>query len=247
MKRTIGAVLTLVVGTAILVGIGLGFGAQKYQATAGTQGATPDGTIVYQGQTMQHVVLTLNSWNSSCGMFNPTTNSYLAPSQETSTNTAGYVPIHHSCNATWPAYGPSNEFSVPAHAYVTVKWNQYDSGGQLNNNYFAYPHGIVGSELVNGKPVTHVPFDAVAHTFTLRPLPGVDPGYLVSVASQVQDASNPGNGANNAKPSTVQFSFISGNKGLYAWNCEFPCGNGIAGFGGVMSSYGFMSGYVHVN
>ena len=44
----------------------------------------------------------------------------------------------------------------------------------------------------------------------------------------------------------MEFSFVSGKKGLYAWNCEFPCGNSIGGFGAVMSAYGFMSGYVHV-
>jgi len=247
MKRAIGAVLTLVVALAILVGVGVGFGAQRYQATAGTQAATPDGTAVVNGQTVPHVLLHLTSWNSSCGYVNTTTGAYRDPTVAARQGTTGYVPIHHSCNATWPAFGPSNDYSIPAHALVTVKWDQYDSGGSPNNNYFAYPHGIVGQELVNGKPVDHVPFGAMAHSFTLRSEPGVDPGYLVSVASEVQDPKDPSAGANSGAPSTVQFSFMSGSKGLYAWNCEFPCGASIGGFGGVMSAYGFMSGYVHVN
>jgi hypothetical protein len=45
---------------------------------------------------------------------------------------------------------------------------------------------------------------------------------------------------------TVTFSFMSGSKGTYAWNCEFPCGQMVASFGGVMGAYGFMSGFVHV-
>ena len=44
----------------------------------------------------------------------------------------------------------------------------------------------------------------------------------------------------------MTFSFISGSKGIYAWNCEFPCGTQLAGFGGPMSAFGFMSGFIHV-
>jgi hypothetical protein len=45
---------------------------------------------------------------------------------------------------------------------------------------------------------------------------------------------------------TVVFSFVSGSQGTYAWNCEFPCGTSVAGFGGPMSEFGYMSGFLHV-
>jgi hypothetical protein len=84
----------------------------------------------------------------------------------------------------------------------------------------------------------------MAHSFTLRGEPGVDPGYLVNVPSPVSKLGD--NAENNKGGQLVTFSFISGTKGTYAWNCEFPCGLSVAGFGAVMSSYGYMSGYLHV-
>jgi hypothetical protein len=41
----------------------------------------------------------------------------------------------------------------------------------------------------------------------------------------------------------VTFSFVTGGKGEYVWNCEFPCGDGYyAKFGGPMATRGYMSG-----
>jgi hypothetical protein len=66
----------------------------------------------------------------------------------------------------------------------------------------------------------------------------------LSVPSPVSSLGD--NATNTAGDQVVTFSFIAGAKGLYAWNCEFPCGLGIGGFGAVMSTYGYMSGYLHV-
>ena len=49
------------------------------------------------------------------------------------------------------------------------------------------------------------------------------------------------------KPHVITFQFVTGSAGTYAWNCEFPCGDGTyAKFGDAMSSYGYMSGTLHV-
>jgi hypothetical protein len=152
--------------------------------------------------------------------------------------------IHPSGNPAWPAYGPTNEFQVPAHALVTVTVRQYDSGGSLNNPWFAKVYGTVGGvAIVDGKPVRGISPDNVGHTFTVRGAPGVDPNFFLSVPLPAVGGNNQ---ADNGQYHTIVFSFVSGGKGTYAWNCEFPCGQMVASFGGVMGAYGFMSGFIHV-
>jgi hypothetical protein len=153
-------------------------------------------------------------------------------------------PIHPSGNPGWPAYGPTNQFQVPAHALVTVTVRQYDSGGSLNNPFFATVRGTVGNVArVNGKLVHSIDPNNTGHTFTVRGMPGTDPGFFLSVPFPAVPGNNQ---ADNGQYELVTFSFVSGTKGLYGWNCEFPCGVQIAGFGGPMSAFGFMSGFIHV-
>ena len=224
MKRAVAATLTVVIGAIVVAAVGVGFWSQKYTSPAGTQVAKTLGTSVVNGKTGPHVELDFSTYPDSSGTM------------------IGGQPIHPGGNPGWPAYAPTNEFQVPAGALVTVKWNQLDSGGALNNNYFAWPHGIYGPLLVNGKVTDHIDLSNVGHTFTVRALPGVDSSFFLSVASPA-DGDNP---TDTSKPQTVEFSFIAGSKGLYAWNCEFPCGTGVANFGAVMGAYGYMSGFLHV-
>ena len=49
------------------------------------------------------------------------------------------------------------------------------------------------------------------------------------------------------KPVTTTFSFMTPDKpGEYIWNCFDPCGAGFNGFGGPMSTKGYMSGTLTV-
>ena len=223
MKRTVSTVLFVLLGAVVIAAIGVGFWSQAYRAPAGTQVAKSLGTAVVNGKTVPHVELDFSTYPDASGTM------------------IGGQPIHPGGNPSWPAYAPTNKFQVPAGALVTVKWNQYDSGGALNNNYFAWPHGIYGPLVVNGKVTDHIDLSNVGHTFTVRGEPGVDSGFFVSVASP----ANGGSPTDTSKPQTVEFSFIAGAKGTYAWNCEYPCGLSIGGFGAVMSSYGYMSGYLY--
>jgi hypothetical protein len=224
MKRAVGAAITVVIGAVAIAAIGVGFWSQKYTSPAGTEVAKSIGTAIVGGHAVPHVVLDFSTYPDSSGTM------------------IGGQPIHPGGNPGWPAYAPTNEFQVPAGALVTVKWDQYDSGGALNNNYFAYPHGIYGPLIVDGKVTSHINLANVGHTFTVRAAPGVDSGFFLSVASP----ANGGSPTDRSKPQTVQFSFIAGKKGLYAWNCEYPCGLSVGGFGAVMGAYGYMSGYLHV-
>jgi len=224
MKRVVGTVLTVVVGAVVIAAIGVGFWSQWYTAPGGTQVAKSLGTAVVSGKTVPHVELDFSTYPDASGTM------------------IGGTPIHPGGNPGWPAYAPTNDFQVPAGALVTVKWNQYDSGGALNNNYFATPRGTYGPVIVNGKVSGSIDLANVGHTFTVRGMPGVDSGFFLSVASP----SNGDSPTNTSTPQTVEFSFVAGSKGVYAWNCEFPCGLSIANFGAVMSAYGYMSGFLHV-
>ena len=240
MKRALGVVVTVLIGVGVITAVGVGFRSQKYQAPNGPVVAKSLGTAIVNGKSVPHVEIQLATWPDSTGT--------MQTAAFSSNGTLKTVPIHPSGNPGWPAYAPSNNFQVPAGALVTVKWDQYDSGGALNNPYFAVPRGTYGPVMVNGKAITTMDPTDVAHTFTVRPEPGIDSGFFLSVASPVNHSNNdtPNDDTKQPPPQPVEFSFISGTKGLYAWNCEFPCGLGVGGFGAVMGAYGFMSGYLHV-
>ena len=155
----------------------------------------------------------------------------------------------------WVHYGPSTHVILPAHTYVTMTIKAYDSGEKLANAYFGKVVGTVdGTMLLDGQPVKEVSADAVQHTFTLHGLPTTsqDPLFvnipLVKVETNDKGDELPTkDSATNFKGHTMTFSFLTGGKGEYVWNCEYPCGDGSYGkFGNAMSAYGYMSGKVSV-
>jgi hypothetical protein len=48
------------------------------------------------------------------------------------------------------------------------------------------------------------------------------------------------------KPVITEFSFVTQGPGHYIWQCIDPCGSGFDGFGGPMSTKGYMSGTIDV-
>ncbi len=223
--KPLGIAITLVVALAVFAVVGLLFHAQTYTSPAGTEVAKVVGTSTVDGASLQHVTLAFNTYPDSSGSHDG-------------------VAVHPGGNPSWPSYGPTNEFQVPAHALVTVTIRQYDSGGSLNDPWFAKVRGTVGgTATINGKSVTSISPNNVGHTFTVRGAPGVDPAFFVNVPLPAVPGDSQ---TDNGKYETITFSFVSGSKGLYAWNCEYPCGTSIAAFGGPMNAFGYMSGYVHV-
>jgi hypothetical protein len=151
-------------------------------------------------------------------------------------------------------YGPSTHLVLPAHTYVTMTIHSYDGGEKLNNAYFGKIVGTVGGTAnVDGVDVSSVAPDQVQHTFTIHGLPTTsqDPLFVNIPLQHVEEGDDgflptkdPGT---NFKGHTVTFSFITGGKGEYVFNCEYPCGDGTyAKFGNAMSAYGYMSGKVTV-
>jgi hypothetical protein len=90
----------------------------------------------------------------------------------------------------------------------------------------------------------------VGHTFTLRGIPGSGSNLFVNVPLPANPSANTpltiGEGK-YPRPLIVKFSFKTGSKGVYEWNCEFPCGGSREGqFGEAMSTFGYMSGTLTV-
>jgi hypothetical protein len=150
----------------------------------------------------------------------------------------------------WVSYSNDN-LAVPANTTVDVTINQYDSGGSLNNTFFDRVMGTVGGvAIIDGKTVSSVDPTNVGHTFTLRGIPGSGKTLFVSVPLPADSNTKPVNIGQGqyTKPVVVQFSFKTGSKAVYEWNCEFPCGSTREGqFGEAMSAYGYMSGTLTVN
>jgi hypothetical protein len=149
----------------------------------------------------------------------------------------------------WVSYGPSTNLFVPAHSFVTVTIKQFDGGEEITNPYFAKVHGTIGGTMtVDGKKVAGTDPDAVGHTFTIHAAPtDQDPLFVSVPLPAVSDDAPEVEGTNYPAPHVVRFSFTTGGKGEYVWNCEFPCGDGYyAKFGGPMSSRGYMSGTLTV-
>jgi hypothetical protein len=235
--KPVGVIATFVVALVAIGGVAAFFMSQTYTSPnypSGVQVATTLPNEIVNGQSVPHVALQFQAYPDSTGTVNG-------------------KPVHPSGNPSWPTYGFTNQFQIPAHALVTVTLHQYDSGGSLNNPFFSKVAGTVdGTATVTGpdgktQTVTQWDPNNVGHTFTMRGVPGVDPDFFLNVPLPTNANLPTGSSNQDAGQSyTVTFTFMSGSKGTYAWNCEFPCGSMVASFGGVMSAYGFMSGFVHV-
>jgi hypothetical protein len=158
--------------------------------------------------------------------------------------------LNGGAHPDWVTYSNDN-MVVPANTTINVTIDQYDSGGALNNAFFDQVMGTIGGTATfNGVAKTHVDPSDIGHTFTLRGIPGTGTDLFVSVplpADNNDDNSVVLNGTHYNKPNIVTFSFKTGSKGVYEWNCEFPCGGSRQGqFGEAMSTYGYMSGTLTV-
>ncbi len=147
----------------------------------------------------------------------------------------------------WVSYGPSTSLWVPAHALVTVTIRQYDTGGTILNPFFASARGTVGGvEWVNGRRVGGVDPNNIGHTFTIHTFPTDQTSLFVNVPLPAVPASAPNLANGYPRPVIVTFQFVTGGPGRYVWQCEYPCGVGVAGFGGPMSTQGYMAGTLTV-
>jgi hypothetical protein len=139
----------------------------------------------------------------------------------------------------------STVYTLPAHATIHVTIYNFDSASGLRNPLLGQPTGLVGPELVDGKPLVVLPPDQPSHTFAVPAL-----GVLVPIAPVSANAKNTCGYAPCALSMahrTMTFTFRTGKPGHYRWQCFVPCAAGfVYGFGGPMQTIGYMDGFLNV-
>jgi hypothetical protein len=139
----------------------------------------------------------------------------------------------------------STIYTVPANAVIHVTIYQYDSPTGLRNPYLSQVQGTIGGTMtVDGKTVNSIPPEETSHTFVIPEL-----GVFVPLPGVPEEAKSPCEFApcEGATARTVTFTFYSGKKGRYHWQCFVPCAAGfINGLGGPMQTVGYMDGFLNV-
>ena len=139
----------------------------------------------------------------------------------------------------------STVWTLPANATVHVTIYNFDGASGLRNPFLGQPQGLVGKELIDGKPLAAMAPDQPSHTFAVPAL-----GVLALVAPVGDDAKNQCDFAPCAMSMahrTMTFTFRTGKKGHYRWQCFVPCAAGfVYGFGGPMQTIGYMDGFLNV-
>ena len=139
----------------------------------------------------------------------------------------------------------STIFTVPANSIVHVTIYQYDSPTGLRNPFLGQVEGTVGGTMtVDGKTVNSIEPEEASHTFAVPEL-----GVFVPLPGVPEEAKNACEFApcEGAAHRTITFSFRTGKKGRYHWQCFVPCAAGtIDGNGGPMQTLGYMDGFLDV-
>jgi len=139
----------------------------------------------------------------------------------------------------------STVLTVPANSVVTVTIYQYDTATGLRNPFWGGPRGIVGLMKVDGKPYATLDPSLASHTFAIPELGVSVP--LKGVADNAKNQCSVAPCTLQEAHTTVVFTFHTGKKGTFRWQCFVPCAFGtILGFGGPMQSLGYMDGLLHV-
>lgn len=243
MRRYLGALVTVIVGAAIVVGV-----LATLSATARIPqlfAAPVNGTTNVDGANLKHVTLHLQTFPQS-PYEDP---DWLAKAYPDGMDNGIPVPPAGD-NQDWVTYWPTTTFQVPAHAVVTVILENYDGKSTLLNDFYNKPQGTVGNTVtVDGTTMTGIKSEDASHTFTIHSIPSSQQDWLyVSVPVTGVDDNAPLDAAGlmPLKPVVTEFSFVTKGPGHYIWQCFDPCGAGFDGFGGPMSTKGYMSGTIDV-
>jgi len=140
----------------------------------------------------------------------------------------------------------STIWTVPANSLVHVTVYQFDGDSGLRNSFLSHTQGLVGTATLDGKPFAQIKPDNASHTFAIPQL-----GVLVPLEGVPDDAKNQCGYApcdpKTMAHTTITFTFRTGKKGKYRWQCFVPCAAGFQfGFGGPMQTIGYMDGFINV-
>jgi hypothetical protein len=135
---------------------------------------------------------------------------------------------------------------VPANSLIHVTLYQYDGDSGLRNPFLSQSTGTVGGDFtLNGKATRAINPNDASHLFAIPAL-----GVSVPLEGVPDSAKNPCGNAPctlSQDHETISFTFRTGRKGVYRWQCFVPCAAGyIDGFGGPMQTVGYMDGYLKV-
>lgn len=240
MGKYVGAILSVLVAAGIVFGAAAAIGSASHALptlTAASQGTTSDG--------LKQVSINLETFP-----FSPYTDPDFVQQNVTGKDYHGFPYPAPGDNQSWVTYWPTTALKVPAHALVTVTIENYDSPTPLLNPFYGKVQGTVGGTMtVDGKALTEQDPSNVSHTFTIHSIVNSqEPWLYVSVPVTGADPKAKADAAGMPlQPVVTQFSFITPDKpGEYIWQCFDPCGSGYNGFGGPMSTKGYMSGTLSV-
>ena len=133
------------------------------------------------------------------------------------------LPANTLIEVTIICYDDGAAYTAPQYANVTGTVNSQET--IINNTMVNATQGNNGIGVVGAWTTSSVDASNIAHTFTVTGI-----GLNVPVL-----------------PSSVeQFSFITTGAGTYVWQCEAACGTGPSGWGGAMSTPGWMTGTVTI-
>lgn len=169
--------------------------------------------------------------------------------------TVGALGHQYGGNADWVSYlvrsggrwVHSTTYTVPENSVVHVTLYEFDTTTGVRNPLWSQVQGTVGGTMtVDGKTVDAIPPEEAAHTFAVPEL-----GVYVPLAGVAEGGKHfceegpcePG----TYEHRTITFSFRTGKKGRYRWQCFVPCGAGfLNGNGGPMQTLGYMDGFIDV-
>jgi len=140
----------------------------------------------------------------------------------------------------------STVFSVPANSLVHVTVYQFDGDSGLRNPFLSQVQGTTtGTVTIDGKPTRGINPEEASHTFAVPQL-----GLFVPLPGVPEEAKNQCEFApctTSDAHRTISFTFRTGKKGRYRWQCFVPCAAGwIFGQGGPMQTLGYMDGFLDV-
>ena len=177
-----------------------------------------------------------------------------APSVDLTLQTVAAVGPELSPNENWVSYlirengtwKRTTVWTLPANTLVHVTVYNFDGKSGLRNPFLAQARGLVGGKFgLNGKQISVINPDDASHTFAIPQMGVIVP--IQGVDDNAKDQCDFAPCAMSNAHTTVTFTFRTGKKGEYRWQCFVPCAAGfVYGFGGPMQTIGYMDGYVDV-
>jgi hypothetical protein len=238
MGKYVGAFITLVIAAAVAIALITGLG--NWQNLRPTMTAASAGQATGpNGNALKHVAITLQTFP-----LDPYSDPDFVAKHITGQTDFGVPWPGAGDNQAWVKYEPTTDLIVPRNALVTITIQNYDGATPLLNSYYDTPKGLVGDMMVDGQAVSSVDPTNVSHTFTIHSIPQSGQDWLfVSVPITANNNSQVDAAGVPLQPVSTTFSFVTPSRpGHYIWQCIDPCGAGYNGFGGPMSTKGYMSG-----